>query len=86
MTTTSPSDKVRSRTVKNYIKLISEHLEAMQRDSHGLEYDPWKKEVDFLWKQIFSLVNLMNPSLQKTILDSIREPWTSYITHYGIMR
>ena len=86
MTTTSPSDKVRSRTVKNYIKLISEHLEAMQRDSHGLEYDPWKKEVDFLWKQIFSLVNLMNPNLQKTVLDSIREPWTSYITHYGIMR
>ena len=31
----TPTDKIRTRTVDNRVRLIHEHLEAMQRDSHG---------------------------------------------------
>ena len=50
----TPTDRIRSRTVQNQLKLVQEHLEAMQRDVHGLEYARWKLEVDELWKRIFS--------------------------------
>ena len=43
MPTVTPVDRIRARTVSHYVKRIREHLEAMQRDAHGLEYAPWKK-------------------------------------------
>jgi hypothetical protein len=55
----------------------------MQRDSHGLEYGPWKLEVDNIWKKIFSDINEMSEEAQKMVLDSMRDIWVSYITHYG---
>ena len=85
MARVSPSDRIRTRTVSNNMKLIQEHLEAMQRDSHGMEYDPWKREVDSLWKRTFEHINQMNSGPQQAVLEMIREPWTSYITHYGVM-
>jgi hypothetical protein len=85
VTTITPSDRIRSRTVANNIKLIHEHLEAMQRDAHGLEYDPWKREVDDLWKRTFEQINHMAPEPQQTSLESIRELWMTYITHYNVM-
>ena len=33
----TPHDRVLARTVGNQTRMIEEHLEAMQRDSHGLE-------------------------------------------------
>jgi hypothetical protein len=62
--------------------LIQELLEAMQRDVHGLEYRPWKKEVDLLWKKMFGEINKMQPETQSHCLDSVRELWTSYVAHY----
>ena len=44
--TPTPHDRVLARTVGNQTRMIEEHLEAMQRDSHGLEYARWKSEVD----------------------------------------
>ena len=81
----SPSDRIRIRLVGNNMKLIYEHLEAMQRDAHGIEYDPWKREVDALWKRTFEQVNRMSAGPQQAALESIREPWTSYISHYGVI-
>ena len=69
----TPSDKIRSRSIANRIKLIHEHLEAMQRDSHGIEYDPWKSEVDALWKRTFETINRMSPEPQQNALELIRE-------------
>jgi hypothetical protein len=80
-------DRIRARTVQNLLKQIEEHLEAMQRDVHGLEYAHWKEEVDGFWKSIFEQVSLMAETPQKLALDMIREDWTSYITHYaGVSR
>lgn len=81
----APMDKIRSRTVANQINRIQEHLEAMRRDAHGLEYAPWKREVDDLWKRTFGQINQMNPEPQKTALEAIKELWVSYISHYGVM-
>lgn len=81
----TPTDKIRTRTVDNRVRLIHEHLEAMQRDSHGLEYDPWKREVDALWKGTFEQINHMSHGPQQRTLESIRELWMTYITHYGVI-
>lgn len=81
----TPTDKMRTRTVGNHVRLIHEHLEAMQRDAHGLEYDPWKAEVDALWRRAFEQINRMSPAIQQRSLESIREPWMKYITHYSVM-
>ena len=77
-------DRMRVRTVGNQISLIKEHLEAMQRDAHGLEYPRWRAEVDDLWKRIFAGINHMKPDSQRHALDSIKELWTLYITHYNV--
>ena len=80
-------DRIRTRTVQNLLKHIEEHLEAMQRDVHGLEYAHWKEEVDVFWKSIFEQVSLMTEAPQRSALEMIREDWTSYITHYaGVSR
>jgi hypothetical protein len=81
----TPSDRIRARTVGNHVQLIREHLEAMQRDVHGFEYDPWKREVDALWKRTFEQINRMSPGPQQSALEMIRELWMTYITHYGVM-
>ena len=39
-------DVLHSRIVQNNVVRIEEHLEAMQRDPHGLEFGPWKMEVE----------------------------------------
>ncbi len=83
MPSVTPTDRIRSRTVANNATMIQEHLEAMQRDSHGLEYDPWKGEVDAMWKKTFAEISLMSPGPQQASLESIRELWTTYITHYA---
>ena len=83
MPSVTPTDRIRSRTVANNSNLIQEHLEAMQRDSHGLEYDPWKGEVDAIWKKTFAEISRMSPGPQQASLESIRELWTTYITHYA---
>ena len=77
-------DRMRIRTVGNQIRLIKEHLEAMQRDAHGLEYPRWKSEGDDIWKHIFTEINHMKPTSQRHALDSIKELWTTYITHYNV--
>ena len=77
------TDMMRARTVENQARLIREHLEAMQRDAHGLEYMPWKSEVDALWKRTFEQINRMSPTPQRHNLESIRELWTTYIAHYS---
>ena len=82
MASVTPSDRIRSRTITNNSNLIQEHLEAMQRDAHGLEYDPWKAEVDALWKKTFAEISCMSSGPQQASLESIREMWTTYITHY----
>ena len=56
----SPIDRLKMRLVFRKIDHIEEHLEAMQRDPHGLEYAPWKTEVDNIWKEIFSDINDMS--------------------------
>lgn len=80
---TTPHDHIRMRTVKNQISLIEEHLEAMQRDSHGLEYAPWKHEVDIIWKSIFDQISKMSQSPQHTALEMVRELWSMYLAHYA---
>ena len=80
----TPSDILKARLVLNKVVLIEEHLEAMQRDPHGLEYAPWKVEVDQVWKQVFELINSMYEDAQPLALESIKETWVSYISHYGI--
>ena len=81
----TPTDRVRTRTVSNQVGLIREHLEAMQRDSHGLEYEPWRVEVDALWKRTFTQINLMAPIPQQQSLESIRDLWTTYVSHYAVL-
>ena len=76
------ADLIRFRTVNNKVILVREHLEAMQRDTHGLEFDPWKREVDALWKTVFDQINRMEIQSQPTALEFIKEAWTSYLTHY----
>ena len=78
------NDRIRVRTVGNQIRMIREHLEAMQRDAHGLEYAPWKTEVDELWKSVFANVNNLDPDTQPAALDSVKELWMMYITHYAV--
>ena len=78
----TPTDKMRTRLVRKQLKLVREHLEAMQRDVHGLEYAPWKLEVDGLWRRIFHQIECMSASPQQASLQMIREPWTMYLTHY----
>ena len=80
----TPQDKVRLRTVGNRVRMIREHLEAMQRDAHGLEYAPWKAEVDEMWKSLFADVNEIDPEIQPIALESIKELWMTYITHYAV--
>ena len=80
----NPTDRMRLRAVGNHVRLIREHLEAMQRDVHGLEYDPWTREVDDLWKRTFEQISPMSEKPQQRALEVVREPWTAYITHYGI--
>ena len=79
----TPTDMMRARTVANNVKTIQEHLEAMQRDAHGVEYDPWKSEVDSIWKRTFGQISRMSPGPQQDSLELIRELWTTYITHYA---
>ena len=79
----SPIDRLKMRLVFRKIDHIEEHLEAMQRDPHGLEYAPWKTEVDNTCKEIFSDINDMSEDAQKIVLEAMRETWVSYITHYG---
>ena len=55
----------------------------MQRDVHGLEYGHWKKEVDGLWKSVFQQISKMGPEPQQQSLESFRELWTTYLTHYA---
>ena len=55
----------------------------MQRDVHGLEYAPWKREVEGLWKSIFEQISKMREGPQQSSLQMIREPWTTYLAHYG---
>lgn len=80
----TPRDKMRVRTVGNKVRMIREHLEAMQRDAHGLEYAPWKTEVDELWKSLFTEVHELDPEIQPVALESIKELWMTYITHYAV--
>lgn len=77
-------DRIRARSVGNKVRMIHEHLEAMQRDAHGLEYAPWRAEVDELWKDIFTNINALDPESQPIALESIRELWMTYITHYNV--
>ena len=79
----TPTDRLKTRLVFKKIDHIEEHLEAMQRDPHGLEFAPWKNEVDDIWKKIFSDINEMSEEAQKLVLEAMREIWVSYITHYG---
>ena len=76
------NDKIRLKKVEINILLIQEHLESMQRDPYGLEFEPWRKEVDSIWKYIFKHIDCMKPDVQKKALEHIREPWTSYASHY----
>ena len=83
MSSLTPADRVRLRIVKLQIKRIREHLEAMQRDAHGVEYAPWKNEVDNTWKTIFEQINAMSETPQQSALEMIREPWMMYLSHYA---
>ena len=76
--------RITSRRIANLIRRIEEHLEALQRDAHSPEFQPWKNEIDSVWKQIFEEISLMPESTQIVMLESIREPWTNYISHYTI--
>ena len=76
--------RITKRRVANFIRRIEEHLEALQRDSHSPEFKPWKNEVDAIWKQIFEEISRMPEASQINILESIRDPWTNYISHYNI--
>tara|TARA_Y100001936_G_C15603878_1_gene423142 strand:+ start:152 stop:403 length:252 start_codon:yes stop_codon:yes gene_type:complete len=80
------NDKIRLKKVEINILLIQEHLESMQRDPYGLEFAAWHKEVDTIWKYIFKQINQMKLDVQKNALEYIREPWTSYASHYVFSR
>ncbi len=80
----TPQDRIQVRTVGNKVRMIREHLEAMQRDAHGLEYGPWKVEVDELWKTVFININEMDPESQPAALESVKDLWMTYITHYNV--
>ena len=80
----TPQDKILARTVGNKARMIREHLEAMQRDAHGLEYAPWKVEVDELWKEVFISINALNADAQPVALESVKDLWMTYITHYNV--
>ena len=75
---------MRIRAAGNRVRMIREHLEAMQRDAHGLEYPPWKAEVDEIWKETFQIVSEIDAELQPAVLESVRDLWMTYITHYGV--
>ena len=77
-------DRILARTVGNKVRMIREHLEAMQRDAHGLEYSPWRLEVDELWKDVFVNINNMNSDTQPAALESVKDLWMTYITHYNV--
>ena len=79
------TDRFKSRLVLNNVAHVQEHLEAMQRAPHGLEYAPWKREVDHIWKRTFEHINGMEEKSQALALESIKDTWVSYITHYGIV-
>ena len=83
MANITPADQVRLRTVQLSVKRIREHLEAMQRDAHGVEYAPWKNEVDNIWKSTFENINRMDETTQQSALEMIREPWMMYLSHYA---
>ena len=85
MPSMTPTDRIRIRTVGNQISLIREHLEAMQRDAHGLEFEPWKAEVDALWKRVFQQISHMGPGPQQSALEMVTELWTLYVAHYAVM-
>jgi len=78
-----PSDRLNLRRVSRKLRMVQEHLEAMDRDVHGPEFSPWKEEVDHLWRAIFQLANSMAAEPQREALEMVRETWTSYITHYS---
>lgn len=80
----TPEDRIGVRTVGNKVRMIREHLEAMQRDAHGLEYGPWKVEVDELWKDVFISINNLDSEAQPAALESIKDLWMTYITHYNV--
>ena len=69
----------------HFLNHINEHSEAMQRDAHGLEFGPWKLEVDDIWKRTFEIINSMDEDVQKRALELIKETWTTYITHYNVI-
>jgi len=83
--TENSSDTFSFRLVEHNVAHINEHLEAMQRDAHGLEFGPWKLEVDDIWKRTFEIINSMNEAVQKNALELIKETWTIYITHYNVI-
>ncbi len=78
----SPQDRILSRMVTNQAKTIREHLESMQRDTHGVEYARWRAEVDDLWKSVFEKINAMSPDAQQSTLEEIRDLWTTFLTHW----
>ena len=80
----TPQERIGVRTVGNKVRMIREHLEAMQRDAHGLEYGPWKVEVDELWKEVFTSINGLGSEAQPAALESIKDLWMTYITHYNV--
>ena len=80
----TPQERIVVRTVGNKVRMIREHLEAMQRDAHGLEYGPWKVEVDELWKEVFTSINGLDSEAQPAALESIKDLWMTYITHYNV--
>ncbi len=80
----TPQDRIGVRTVGNKVRMIREHLEAMQRDAHGLEYGPWKVEVDELWKEVFISINDLDSEAQPAALESVKDLWMTYITHYNV--
>ena len=80
----TPKERIGVRTVGNKVRMIREHLEAMQRDAHGLEYGPWKMEVDELWKEVFTSINGLDSEAQPAALESIKDLWMTYITHYNV--
>ena len=80
----TPQERIVVRTVGNKVRMIREHLEAMQRDAHGLEYGPWKVEVDELWKEVFTSINGLDSYAQPAALESIKDLWMTYITHYNV--
>jgi hypothetical protein len=79
------SDRIRFRSVGNRLNLVREHLEAMQRDVHGLEYAHWKEEVDQLWKVIFEQISRMSEGSQRSSLELIRDDWTQFLQYYATL-